>query len=246
MAFCVIGIVAICLGFNVVSAGAGDTNVSTFGIEETASLSRVADNGSVESVTEVSAEETPLLTKTASRNINKAVDEMLAEEEAERKAAEEARLAAEAATRARLTTLQNRSQNDAALLGIASVDWLAGHDAFVAEWTARLNTYLAGSALASQGATFAEAAWNYGVDPRLSPAISNTESSKGAICFLSHNAWGWGDSSWSTWEQAIDAHVQGLSKGGYAPMMTYADAQRYCPPNYDHWYKSTVTEMARM
>ena len=37
------------------------------------------------------------------------------------------------------------------------------------------------------------------VDPRFSPAISAVESSKGLYCFRSHNAWGWGSSSWNTW-----------------------------------------------
>ena len=74
------------------------------------------------------------------------------------------------------------------------------------------------------------------------PAISNTESSKGAHCFLPYNAWGWGDKSWSSWEEAINAHVAGLANG-YGYSITYANAAKYCPPNTDHWFKATIGQM---
>ena len=115
-------------------------------------------------------------------------------------------------------------------------------DAFVSEWSARIDAYLAGSPLAGQGTTFAEAAWEYGCDPRLSPAISTVESSTGRVCFLPHNAWGWGSSSWSSWEEAIWAHVAGLA-AGYGGQLTYAGAQKYCPPNADAWYASVLANM---
>ena len=124
-------------------------------------------------------------------------------------------------------------------------NWKLDKDDFVKEWGPRIDNYLAGSALAGQGNTFAKAAWTYGIDPRWSPAISNTESSRGAICFKPHNAWGWGDSSWSSWEEAIDAHVAGLSKG-YGYTITVAGAQTYCPPNWVHWYNDTISEMNRI
>ena len=82
-------------------------------------------------------------------------------------------------------------------------DWTSDRDAFVAQWAGRINAYLAGSPMAGTGETFAEAAWDYGVDPRWSPAISNTESSKGLYCFNSCNAWGWGSASWDNWDDAI-------------------------------------------
>ena len=110
------------------------------------------------------------------------------------------------------------------------------------EAIARIDAYLAGSPLEGQGVTFATAAWNNGVDPRWSPAISNTESSKGAHCFLPYNAWGWGDKSWSSWEEAINAHVAGLANG-YGYSITYANAAKYCPPNTDHWFKATIGQM---
>ena len=129
-----------------------------------------------------------------------------------------------------------------ALAGLPDVDWSVGEDEFVSTWTARIDAYLAGSPLAGQGRTFAEAAWNNGVDPRWSPAISNTESSKGAHCFAPYNAWGWGDSSWSSWEEAINAHVAGLA-ANYGYSITYAFAVQYCPPNADHWFNATLSQM---
>lgn len=123
-----------------------------------------------------------------------------------------------------------------------TADWSSDEDAFVSQWTARINNYLAGSPLSGYGETFARAAWTYGVDPRWSPAISYVESTKGAYCFASHNAWGWGSVSWDSWEEAINAHVAGLARG-YGYTLTYAAAQKYCPPNADHWYNSCLAQM---
>lgn len=121
-------------------------------------------------------------------------------------------------------------------------DWSSDKTAFVNEWAARIDAYLAGSPLAGQGTAFAEAAWNYGVDPRWSPAIAYTESSLGAACFLPCNAWGWGSSSWGSWEEAIDAHVRGLARG-YGYTISEAAAKKYCPPNWQHWYNTTSAQM---
>lgn len=123
-----------------------------------------------------------------------------------------------------------------------TADWSSDEDAFVSQWTARIDNYLAGSPLSGYGETFARAAWTYGVDPRWSPAISCVESTKGAYCFASHNAWGWGSVSWDSWEEAINAHVAGLARG-YGYTLTYAAAQKYCPPNADHWYNSCLAQM---
>ena len=109
-------------------------------------------------------------------------------------------------------------------------------------WAARIDAYLAGSPLAGYGATFAKAAAQYGVDPRFSPAISCIESGKGSICFLPHNAWGWGSSSWPDWETAINDHVAGLASG-YDGTLTLEGAMRYCPPTYQEWYSSVLAEM---
>ena len=126
---------------------------------------------------------------------------------------------------------------------LSAVDWSVGRQAFVEEWTARINNYLTGTALAGYGEAFAEAAWANGVDPRWSPAISNTESGNGAHCFLPHNAWGWGGSAWPDWETAISEHVAGLAES-YGYSATYAAAQKYCPPNSVHWYNNTLNQMS--
>lgn len=124
----------------------------------------------------------------------------------------------------------------------ATPDMSGDEAAFVSEWAARIDAYLSGSPLAGQGTTFARAAYKYGVDPRLSPAISFTESGKGAACFLSHNAWGWGSSSWGSWEEAIEAHVSGLARG-YGGKLTLEGARKYCPPNWQAWYDRTLGQM---
>ena len=126
---------------------------------------------------------------------------------------------------------------------LTPVDWSVGKYDFLSEWTARIDAYLEGTALEGYGYTFAAAAWRHGIDPRWSPAISNTESGNGAHCFLPHNAWGWGDDSWPDWETAIAEHVAGLAKG-YGYSVTPACAQKYCPPNYVHWYNNTLAQMA--
>ena len=124
------------------------------------------------------------------------------------------------------------------------VDFTVGRDAFVKEWGARLDAYLSGSTLAGYGEKFADAAFENGIDPRVSAAISNTESTKGANCFRSHNAWGWmGDTVWDSWETAIYAHAKGFADG-YGYTVTLAGAQKYCPPTYQDWYSKTTAQIA--
>lgn len=133
-------------------------------------------------------------------------------------------------------------------------NWYASKDEFIDEWTARIDRYLAGSALAGHGLDFATAAWKYCIDPRWAPAISNTESSKGAHCIRPHNAWGWGAadsdpyrlaSEWGSWEEAIDSYVSQLSyKCGYTITMNVAKS--YCPNTWQSWYNKTLTEMSRI
>ena len=115
-------------------------------------------------------------------------------------------------------------------LPAGDVDFSIGREAFIEEWSARINDYLFGSPLSGYGETFAEAAWEAGIDPRWSPAISNTESTKGRVCFKSHNAWGWDQTNWPDWDTAIRSHVAGLARG-YGFTISYSYAMRYCPPN---------------
>ena len=141
---------------------------------------------------------------------------------------------------------ETREASDAAAAATSDgADWSTDKATFVAEWAGRIDAYLAGSPLSGQGTTFASAAWDYGVDPRWSPAISCIESSKGEVCFLPCNAWGWGSESWGSWEEAINDHVQGLARG-YGYTVSYDAAAKYCPPNADFWYERCVEEMNKI
>lgn len=171
----------------------------------------------------------------------KALAEAKAMAEAEA-AAQAAAAAAEAAAQPEQTAPTTPAPSTPIVETPSDVDWSSDKQVFVEMWGKRIDAYLAGSPLAGQGRTFAIASWDYAVDPRWSPAISNTESSKGRHCFLPHNAWGWGQISWSSWEEAIDAHVRGLARG-YGHTITVENAKKYCPPNWEHWYKSTLAEM---
>lgn len=247
---CASVVLAGCVGFGFASAGSGiSPDAESFGIEEVSSAN-AADGASVEFAG--AARDTAASTRLASaatRDISKGIAGIEAEEEAARQAEEAAKRAEEeahiaAAQAARAAQLARDAS--AAVASLAEVDWTVGKDAFLAEWTSRIDAYLAGSSLAGYGSVFAQAAWDHGVDPRFSPAISNTESSKGANCFRSHNAWGWmGDTTWSSWEEAIDAHVAGLAEG-YGYTISLANAQKYCPPTYEDWFNKTLSQMQQI
>lgn len=132
-------------------------------------------------------------------------------------------------------------------------DWYMTEEEFVAEWAPRIDAYLAGSPMEGTGEYFALASFRYCVDPRWSPAIANSESSKGRKCIRPYNAWGWGAADedpynlayeWSSWEEAIDAHVRGLSRG-YGYTISWSAAKKYCT-GWKDWYPNTVTEMAKI
>ncbi|MDO5335768.1 MAG: hypothetical protein Q4F23_06865 [Coriobacteriia bacterium] len=178
-----------------------------------------------------------------------------AEKEAAAKAAKEKKDAEEAAASVRKGALAEGEDNDGSTAAnekkdskIESsptddgADWSDDKSAFVAKWSKRIDSFLSGSPMAGQGKTFAVAAWKYGVDPRWSPAIAYMESSLGAHCFKSHNAWGWGSSSWGSWEEAINAHVSGLARM-YGYTLSLAAAKKYCPPNWKHWYNVVGSKM---
>ena len=125
------------------------------------------------------------------------------------------------------------------------VNWNLSKEDFVNQWASRIDAYLAGSPLAGYGRLFAESAWNSGVDPRWSAAISCIESTKGAHCFRPYNAWGWMGQSFSSWEQSIPAHVAYL-KRVYGPTLTVAAAKKYCPPTWQDWYNKVAAQMNRI
>lgn len=243
------------VGFGFASAGStASHDVDSFGIDAASVAASGSDNSTTtvasSDISSSAARENTVLTSTASRDISQGIAAIEAEEEAARIAAEEAaraeeeaRIAAAEAAKAeqQYAAAQESAANAAAML--TDVDWSVGKEAFLSEWTSRIDAYLAGSPLAGYGATFAEAAWNNGVDPRWSPAISNTESTKGANLFRPYNAWGWmSSSSWSSWEEAINAHVAGLASN-YGYSITVANAQKYCPPTYMDWFNKTISQM---
>lgn len=235
-----------CIGMGIAAAGNSVVAAGDFGLDGARGTSAVEF-----AVTDGEAfYEASSLSMPNERDITSSISAI----EAEERAAAEAQAAAEAAAaeRAAQAEAEQRAKEATVFATAAAptdeatledVDWSCGKDAFLAEWTDRIDAYLVGTPLAGYGATFALAAWENGVDPRFSPAISNTESSNGAVCFKPHNAWGWGQSSWSNWEEAINAHVAGLARG-YGYSLSYANAQKYCPPNADHWYRNTLSQMA--
>lgn len=116
---------------------------------------------------------------------------------------------------------------------------------YIATWGERIDAFNAGYPLEGHGRTFAEAAYDNGIDPRFSPAIARIESSSGEHCFLPHNAWGWGDVSWPDWDTAIREHVAGLAEG-YGYTLTYRTAEVYNQVYVDQWYAwvdSCMTEI---
>ena len=229
--------IAIAIGIGIGFASAGNQGV----LPETDS-SMAAHPAAVAAAT--ASDEGFILETTAYRDMSTAISDVQAQEEAARIAAEEKARAEEQAAIKRAQAAQARSAANGGV-GVYDVDFSIGKDAFISEWTTRIDKYLAGSPLAGHGSTFAEAAWEYGVDPRWSPAISNTESTKGSNCFAWHNAWGWTGGSWASWSSAINAHVSGLASR-YGFTISYANAMTYCPPNYHNWYYNTLGEMRKI
>lgn len=119
-------------------------------------------------------------------------------------------------------------------------------DPNVASWAARIDAYLSsyGAPLAGHGATFAQAAADYGVDPRLSPAIAIIESGGGKVCFLPHNCWGWGSASWPDWDSAIRGHISGFASI-YGSTLSPEGAKAYASMDeWEMWYSLLQSEMA--
>lgn len=228
---------------SIASADNAPENWESFGINaattQATANAATTPRGSFSSAGEATVYEESVLMVSASIDISAGIATI---EEEERIAEEQRRLAELAAIAAaeEAQAAYEATAPDAA--NLSDVDWSVGEKAFVEEWAARIDAYLAGSPLYGYGATFAQAAWDNHVDPRFSPAISNTESGKGSACFLPYNAWGWGATGWSSWEEAINAHVAGLA-AGYGYSITPAGAQSYCPPTWQSWYSKTLAQM---
>lgn len=138
---------------------------------------------------------------------------------------------------------KNANRNKAELLDSAGeVNWDMPEDEFVETWGYAIDQWLAGSELAGQGKAFAKAAKKYNVDPRWCPAISCTESSKGAACFRDHNAWGFGQYDFATWEEGIDTVTKRLGELGGKCTLEAAKVYNN-PDTYETWYQDTVRYM---
>lgn len=166
-----------------------------------------------------------------------------AEEAAAKKAAKAAKTKKEKKEASATASSSSKGNSNA---GASDVDWSSDKKAFVNKWTKRINAYLAGSPTAGTGKYYAIAAWNYGVDPRWAPAISCIESTKGSFCFASYNAWGYGGSGFSSWEEGINKVVSTLGSSLYGGYLTQAAAQTYCPPTWQEWYNNVSSEMAKI
>lgn len=126
--------------------------------------------------------------------------------------------------------------------GCEPIDWSLSDDEIIAEWAPRIDAYLEGHGLEGQGETFVKAAIKYGVDPRLSVAISNTESTRGDFEFRSFNSWGWMTSTtFSSYAESIPAHVKYLAGPLYHGQLNAQTAQTYCPPTWDSWLANTLS-----
>ena len=240
------------VGFGVAAADSSDdvARAGALGFDEAtqAATSTLQGQGLEVEASEGGYHEQSALVVASPRTIDAGLEMIEEREEAERKRieaekeAERKRIEAENAA-ALQRVANNRAMQGIPDYGLAEVDWSVGREAFVAEWTSRIDAFLSGSALSGYGYAFAEAAWDYGVDPRWSPAIADTESGKGSVCFLPCNAWGWGQSSWDDWDSAIRSHVRGLAEG-YGYSVTSSAAVVYCPPNSDFWYSNTYEKMS--
>ncbi len=186
--------------------------------------------------------------KQAREEAKQRAEEAQAKEAAEAEAAAKEKIAA-AKTKAAKKKAQAAAKKEEASSNSASVDnvdWSADKTAFVKKWAPRIDSYLSGSPTAGCGKAYAVAAWENGVDPRWAPAISLVESSKGAACFASHNAWGYGGSGFSSWTEGINTVVAALGSSLYGGALTKAAAQTYCPPNWQEWYSTCASEMAKI
>jgi peptidoglycan DL-endopeptidase CwlO len=187
--------------------------------------------------------ETALEEAKAAREAAQEAARIAAEEEAAAREAEEA--AAEAQDSSSDDSSSSSGENISTTPNDDGADWSSDKETFVSSWGVRLDAYLSGSPLSGYGETFAAAAWDYGIDPRFSAAISTVESTKGTYCFRSYNAWGWGSVSWSSWEEAIYAHAKGLARG-YGYTVSESGAKKYCPGNWQNWYNKVSSEMNKI
>lgn len=90
--------------------------------------------------------------------------------------------------------------------------------------------------LADYAKEFVKAADENGIDYRIVAAISVIESEGGKNTFKPYNAWGWGKSGFSSWEEGIWTVSKSIARyyanGAKTPRsISYS----YCPPTADSW-----------
>jgi len=114
---------------------------------------------------------------------------------------------------------------------------------------AKIKAYLSQRAapLADYAKEFVAAADAYGIDYNIVAAISVIESEGGKHTFRPYNAWGWGKSGFSSWEEGIWAVSKGISKY-YAKGMTTPRtiSYSYCPPSADNWSAKVQSVMNKI
>lgn len=111
---------------------------------------------------------------------------------------------------------------------------------------AKIKAYLSQRAapLADYAKDFVAAADKYGIDYNIVAAISIIESEGGKHTFKPYNAWGWGKTGFSSWEEGIWTVSKGISKY-YAKGMTTprSISYSYCPPSSDSWASKVKSVM---
>lgn len=85
----------------------------------------------------------------------------------------------------------------------------------------------------------------FGLDFRLIPAISIVESSGGKFCFRPYNAFGWGKTGFSSYNDAIYTVAKGL-RNGYGTDNPYAIAPSYNPVTPDAWASKVAGLMGQI
>lgn len=177
----------------------------------------------------------------------------LAEAQSARQAAAEAAAAAQqtadeqaAAEAAQAAAAESGSSNTGSGSANASdVDWSSDKASFVNYWAARIDSYLAGSPMEGCGTDYASSAWDHGVDPRFAPAISAVESSKGAYCYRSYNAWGYGGINFGSWAEGIERVTRCLGNDQYQGSLTLDDGYRYAADG-EAWYNAVYAQMMQI
>lgn len=92
----------------------------------------------------------------------------------------------------------------------------------------QVRNHLGDRPLAEYSELIASSCSLYGMDPYWFCTIAITESGGGQHCFLPYNAWGYGQYSWSSWEESIPSFIQHFVQG-YGSGLDASSHLTYCP-----------------